>query len=108
MIRTPEFTFNLGATYSWFISAGEMVASANYYYNDGFYWEPENRYEQEQYELLNMDLALYTADETWKFRVFGKNLMGEEYSYYGNSSAVGDAVSAAPPRTFGVSVEYNF
>lgn len=108
VIRTPDFTVNLGVSYAWQMAAGEVVASANYYYNDGYFWEPENRHEQPSYELVNADLSFTTADEEWKFKFFVKNLMDEEYSYYGNSSAAGDAVSAAPPRTFGVAAEYRF
>ncbi|MBR9908731.1 MAG: TonB-dependent receptor [Gammaproteobacteria bacterium] len=108
VIRTPEFTLSIGADYAWYTSSGEIAASVHYYYNDGFYWEPENRLRQDAYEIVNLELAWSNPEETWQARVYAKNLLDEEYSYYSNSSQAGDAISAAPPRTFGVALGYNF
>ena len=74
VIRTPELTFNFGVSQRWNLDAGALVASANYYYNDGFYWEPENRLEQDAYEIVNAELSWYSPNENWRTKLFAKNV----------------------------------
>lgn len=108
MTRAPEFTYNISANYRMQTSAGELSYNIAYYYNDGFFWEPDNRTEQDSYDVLNAEIALTSKDESWRVRVYGRNLLDSEYSYYSQQSSFGDFVSAAPPMTFGVEVEYRF
>lgn len=108
MIRAPEFTYTVSANYRQHTDLGELNYNIAYYYNDGFFWEPDNRTEQESYDVLNAEVALTTKDENWRFRLFGRNLLDSEYSYYSQQSSFGDFVAAAPPLTFGVEVEYRF
>lgn len=108
MTRAPEYTANLSANYRHDTSMGEVNYNIAYYYNDGFFWEPDNRTEQDSYDVLNAEVALTSKDEKWRFRLFGRNLLDSEYSYYSQQSSFGDFVSAAPPLTYGVSVEYSF
>ncbi|WP_342806338.1 TonB-dependent receptor [Alteromonas sp. M12] len=108
LIRTPDYTINIGADYTVFTDTGEVSANLTYYYNDGFYWEAENRLKQESYQIINALVSWTSKDEVWGVKVYGKNLLDEEYSYYSNSAQVGDAISAAPPRTFGIALLYNF
>ena len=108
MIRTPDFTYGIAADYRIPISSGEVTLAANYYYNDGFYWLPDNRIKQKSYDIVNASASFTTRDNKWVFKVFGSNLFDEEYSYYTSSVAFGDMMSAAPPRLYGVSVGLNF
>ncbi|WP_460994611.1 TonB-dependent receptor [Spongiibacter taiwanensis] len=108
MTRAPEFTYSLSANYRQQTGMGELSYNIAYYYNDGFFWEPDNRTEQDSYDVLNAEIAFTTKDENWRFRIFGRNLLDSEYSYYSQQSSFGDFVSAAPPRTYGVEVEYRF
>jgi iron complex outermembrane receptor protein len=106
LVRAPDYTYSLAANYRVPLDIGELNFNVTYYYNDGFYWEPDNRLEQDDYTVLNAEVGLETG--SWFFRVWGRNLQDEEYSYYAQESSTGDLVSAAPPRTYGASAEYRF
>lgn len=106
--RSPESTFSIGAVHTTDTSVGSFTSSVNYYYNDGFYWESDNRTEQESYSLLNAQVTWNSRDDKYYLRVFGNNLTDEEYGTFGISSDLGDFLSAAPPRTYGVKVGVNF
>ena len=108
MTRAPKFTSNISANYRQDTALGEVNYNVSYYYNDGFYWEPDNRTEQDSYDVLNAEVALTTKDEAWRFRLYARNMLDSEYSYYSQQSTFGDFVSAAPPATYGVAVRYSF
>ncbi|MFA5632013.1 MAG: TonB-dependent receptor [Porticoccaceae bacterium] len=108
LIRAPDYTFNVGATYEVPTEYGIVGTTVNYYYNDGFFWEPENRLAQDSYSILNAEISWASPDEKLRLSIFGKNLTDDEYSFYANSGGFGDLVSAGAPRTGGFAVEYNF
>ena len=105
--RSPDFTYNLGAVYSVETEIGGIDASVHYYYNDGFYWESENRTEEDSYSLVNAQVTWTSLEESWYVRLFVNNLTDEEYSQFGISSQFGDFISASEPRTWGVKVGVN-
>ena len=105
MLRTPPVTFNVGFDYSIPSRFGELAFASSYYYNDGFFWEGENRLEQDSYGLLSAQ-ASWAPNDRWQLRVWGKNLTDEEYNAYATANgAFGDSVSPAPGRIFGVAVQ---
>jgi iron complex outermembrane receptor protein len=108
MIRAPKWTTNLTARYSIPVGAFELATDVSWYHNDGFYWEPDNRLRQKAYDVLNAQLAISTADETWRVRVFGRNLLNEKYYVSASANAFGDAGAAASPRTYGVAIDYRW
>ncbi len=108
LIRTPDYTLNIGGKYAIPSSVGEFGLSLNYYYNDGFFWEPENRLKQDAYHVLNADLSWSSINGKSKISIFGKNLTNDKYSYHAISGALGDLISGGAPRTSGIAVEYNF
>ena len=108
VLRTPDLTYNLGINYMIPTENGRYSANLHYYYNDGFYWDQENRLEQESYSIVNAELGWESLTGGWEAKVYGKNLLDEEYSYFSYSSALGDNVTAAAPSTLGVAVTYHF
>ncbi len=105
--RSPEFTFSAGLVHEAELSFGDLTTSVNYYYNDGFFWESENRLAQDAYSIFNAQMTLRPSD-SYYIQVFGNNLTDTEYSNFSISSEVGDFVSAAAPRTFGVRIGAEF
>ena len=108
LVRTADYTYNLGAVYTVETGMGSFAAAMLYAYNDGFPWEVDNRLAQDSYDVVNAELSLTSSDESWRVRVYGKNLFDEEYALYGVSSSFGDSYGAAPPRTWGVALSYDF
>jgi iron complex outermembrane receptor protein len=107
--RAPDMTWNIGFEYVWPVDVGELALNANFYHNDGFAWDADNRLNQKPYELLNGSVAWTSPDEAYKVRLWAANLLDEEYYVYvssGNGNP--DAGSPGAPRTFGIALDYNF
>ncbi len=97
----PHMTLNAAATYTWESSIGSFAFTVSDYYNDGYYWAPENRLRQNPYDLLNASVE-WNANQHWGLRVWGKNLTDRQYLSYAESAATGDTGSPANPRTYGI------
>lgn len=108
MIRSPQWTAGLNVSYAIPVRVGEIGFTVNYYYNDGFFWEPSNRLRQDGFDVVNAELALTTRDEAWRFRIFGRNLGDELYYSSVSEQALGDIATAQAPRTYGAGVDYRW
>jgi iron complex outermembrane receptor protein len=106
--RSPKITANVGATYTIPSQIGPFSLSANYAYNGKFYWEPDNRLQQDAYSLLNTDVSWTTADEHFGLDLFAKNLTNSQYAVWIVAFALGDEYAAAPPRTYGAGFHFKF
>jgi iron complex outermembrane recepter protein len=108
LARAPELTYSLGGEYRVNTSSGLIIASFNYYYNDGFFWDAGNTGLQEDYSVTNVHLTWESQDEKYSVRLYGNNIFDEEYASMGNYTSTGNFLAAAPPATFGVKVAINF
>jgi iron complex outermembrane recepter protein len=106
--RTPDYTYNIGADYRFPSSSGDFTLSANYFYNAGYFTEPENRLREPSYGVWNTSLTWVSPDGKFDVSMWVKNLANEVYSYQINAITVGDARIAAPGRTFGVTAGVHF
>lgn len=109
MLRSPEITANLGASYLLDLaSAGTLEFSGNVYYTDDFYFDTSEVYEQESYHLLSARIEWADPSDSFSVALYGDNLTDEEYlnsllpQFYGALSTWG------APRTYGLSGEYRF
>lgn len=107
-IRTPPLTYTLSVVFDTPVSLGMLGFSLNYYYNDGFYWEVDNRLKQASYGLLNSEVSLTTLNDQWRLALFGQNLAGEEYYVGTTGGTSGDVGAPGAPRTYGINIQYNF
>ena len=107
-IHTPPFTMSLAAAYSVPTSAGGIDLTLAYYYNDGFFWEPDNSVSQPSHHLINASVGWTSPDGKVEARVWGRNLAGEKYFSWANASAFGALYSPASPRTVGLELRYRF
>ncbi len=108
VVRSPDVTLNLGAVYDFDTDIGNFVLSANYYYNDGFFWENDNLHRQESYSVVNAQITWTDPNDRFYIGVFGNNLFDEEYSNFGLASELGTFIAAAPPMTYGVKAGLKF
>ena len=97
----PHMTLDAAATYTLASPIGTFVFNATDYYNDGYYWAPENLLRQNPYDLLNGSVE-WNPNLHWGLRLWGKNLTNREYLSYAESAATGDTGSPANPRTYGI------
>ncbi len=107
-IRTPPVTFNLAANYEVPVGSNKLGFHLSYYYNDGFFWEADNRVRQSSYDLLGAQITLAAEDNRWEFKLFGSNLTDTKYYAQVNQGSLGDAGSPGAPRTYGATISVKF
>ncbi len=107
-IRTPPLTLSLGVDYRRPIGNHEIGFNVSYYYNDGFYWEPDNRYRESSYNLLNALVSFSGPDDRWRVSAFMRNITNERYYSVASFGTFGDQAAPGAPRTYGVSLGFRF
>jgi iron complex outermembrane receptor protein len=124
--RSPENSFGLSVGYEWTVGSVDMELFAAYTQQDEAYISilnelPDNVLSLTEQELLNADLTM-TMDR-WQVSLWGKNLTDEAIVYEGQDLTnfwglsndqfeAGDTdlwnVRFSKPRTYGVTVRYEF
>jgi iron complex outermembrane recepter protein len=109
LVRAPQLTLTTGFQYTIpMVDGGRLVVGGNYYRNSGFYWDADNRLKQPAYGVLDANLAYTYPKENITLRLWGSNLTGTEY--YSTVSETGTSGGylgiPAPPRTYGVAVDF--
>jgi iron complex outermembrane recepter protein len=108
MVRAPEMTANLSATYTVPMASGELSMTGMWYYNDGYCFESACRVVQESYDVVNASISYLTGDEKWKITGWVNNLFDEEYINGALQINTGDLAVYSRPRYGGVRAEYYF
>lgn len=106
--RSPELSGNAGLFYTLDLWRGALEAGIDAYYNDGYFFDNQNSAEQDAYHLVNARIGyLY---QPWNFRLtaFGKNLNGEKYAETKFPFDFGTVARLAPPKTYGVRLNWDF
>ena len=104
-----KWTVDVGPLYTIpLAAAGTATVAATYSYNAGFYYEPDNRFHQGGYGLVNASAMWSSLDEAWSVRAWGKNLTQKAYTTAMYAQTNGDYAEYAPPRTFGLTVTRKF
>ncbi len=107
----PDFSGNIGFNYKVPLASGEINASANYAYSSGFFAGPDNILKQPSYGLLNAQLSWQTSDTGPTLGIFAKNITKEKYYTFlsaGNNPGGYNQGVRGAPRTYGVSLSYEF
>jgi len=112
--RAPEWEFKIGAEYTWDLVQGDLTLRGQYHWQDDTFFRAQNNPDkkQEAYETVDARLTYMSADGRWRVSAYGKNLGDEEYFtnlvVEAGLSGSPVAVTAGPPRTYGVEVGYRF
>ena len=113
--QAPEFTASIGLSHSHTIDGiGILETRLDYYYSEEKFFDDFNNplAVQKSYELINLRIGFESQDGTWDVALFGKNLTDELVaSSIITAPPFGDEgfISVLnPPRTYGLSVAYNF
>lgn len=107
MIRAPKFTSSLAASYTLPTSSGDFSVDANWSHNSGFYWEFSDRTRQPAFDVVNASLGWIAANRRLYARIWARNLFDETY-YAAVAEGQSDIASPEAPRTYGLTVGYNF
>lgn len=106
MQRSPKFTGNVGLDFSDHIGIGTLNMSANYYYSSSFYFDPANQFEQDAYGLLNLSVGLETMEDRLSIRLYGKNVLDEEYRTQVLPGSFAVQETWGEPATVGIELGY--
>jgi iron complex outermembrane receptor protein len=109
-VRTPEYTFNFGPTFTFDVPGGNVELGGSVYYNSGYYFSAQNKdgVDQPKYYLYNARISYLHEASGLRLSVFGKNLADKFYWYNKFETDFNTIGTAAPPRTFGVRLDYQF
>lgn len=107
LIRTPDYTFSLGATYRRPLFGGDLTLNVTAFFSDAYYAELLNRVKQPKYEVVNAS-ATWRSPKGYYVTVFGQNLTNQNYAVGQLISSFIDGAQANKPRWFGVTVGYGF
>jgi iron complex outermembrane receptor protein len=107
--NAPRFTGTASIDYGFDTSAGRFGVNVNGNYNSGFPFDAGGHIRQKEYMLVNAELS-YSPKGMEGLRVvaWGKNLSNHDYLQGSLPTFYADLVSWAPPRTYGVRLEYRF
>lgn len=106
---TPDWTFSISPLYVIPLETmGNLALGATLNYNDGFYYEPDNRLHQGPYTVVNTTINWIDPDELYSVQLWAKNLTNQVYTQAQYSQGNGDYAIYAPPRTYGVTFKRNF
>lgn len=108
--RSPRWSGTFGLNQSIEAPGGTVEVAANAYYNGGFFYNAQNTDVAKQKPYYLLDAHAGYLYEAWKLRltVFGQNLNNRVYSYSAFTADYGTALTLAPPRSYGLRLNWEF
>ena len=108
LLNTPDVTFNALLAHRADIGGGKLDTSLAYSYNDGFYWQVDNRVRQKSFHLVNGQIKWTAPSDFWYLRAFGRNLLNEKYLAQVSQTSTGDIGVPAVGRIYGIGAGLKF
>ena len=115
--NTPRHTVNINGTYTIPLQGGaELAINADFAFTHHFWYSSNNApgvfardaTYQSPTGVFNASASWLSAKGDWKITAWGKNLNDELYTNKRLSFSQASWALYAPPRTYGVSVQYNY
>ncbi len=106
--NTPDITFSIGGSLDVPTSIGKFTLAGNYYYNDGFVGTVDERVKQASYNTVDMSLTWKDLSDAFYVRLWGKNLTDAFYRTQIGASNSGDNGTPGTPRTYGLTLGFDF
>lgn len=110
LAQSPELSYNLLAQYEWSLSS-ELVmrVAADYVFQDDTTGGSQPTDATEDYAIANARVGVDSADGAWSALLWVRNVTDEYYFPAAYTGGNGPYVrSVGMPRTFGVTLGYNF
>ncbi|WP_144097535.1 TonB-dependent receptor [Croceicoccus sediminis] len=106
--NAPKFSGNIGFEYRQPVGAGAVRLSSNLLYAGKAYNELDNRLFVKEHEVLSASLG-WEGDDGLRVSVWGNNLTDSYYYVFQAGVSGGtDIAQPAAPRTYGVTLGYDF
>jgi iron complex outermembrane receptor protein len=108
--RASKRSWSVNSNYAWLLQNGsEFNLQASYAYKSDFYFDPSNLPAAQEDGYGMLDARISWQGERWAVSGWGRNLTDEEFrinTFISNIAGTVDLWSL--PRTYGVTVAYNF
>lgn len=122
MVRTPNFSGNLGIDYETSLADGTIRFATNGTYSSSYVpnnpslygpmaapeLQDRQRFRQGAYFLLNAQVSWTDPSDSFTLTVFGTNLTDKAYRLTYNGGFFGDYGTNAPPLSYGIKGSYAF
>jgi len=109
LVRSPDWTFNLAASYSIPLAdLGRIEPSVNLFNSSSFYWDFNNRVKTGGYTMLNGQLSWHLPGDGFSISLWGRNLTDKRVYRSALTTSITDQVVWNDPRTYGVRLSYAF
>jgi iron complex outermembrane recepter protein len=107
--RTPKIIYSVGVDYNYpLANGGSLDANTKWYHNGGFFWEPTDRFRQDDYTLGNVSLAYKFPDKRLTVQGYVTNVTNKNYQNILLLVPTSIDISDAPPRQYGVTVSWKY
>ncbi len=108
VVRTPKYTYTLGANQRFPMGPGDVEVGIDVYYNDGFFFYPQNEdfLATPSYSLWNARVSYFYDPWGLQLTVFGENVTDEEYFTSVFAVDTGRFQTLNAPRIFGARVKW--
>ena len=108
----PTSVVAFGATYTRPVAIGDIDLSGNYYFNSGYYQEPDNVARQPSYSQVNASLR-WRPTARYSVSAYVNNLTNQPVQLINSVTGLGafgavPRLTYAPPRTYGVTLAAKF
>ncbi|HEY1706924.1 MAG TPA: TonB-dependent receptor [Rhizomicrobium sp.] len=108
LIRAPEFSGTLSATYHHDLEHGRFAVTGSYSYQSKVDFDSFGDMTQGGYGLLNARVEWTTPDERWSIAAYGRNLTDTVYYNQGLQAGLANLVTYGWPRTYGVELAIRY
>lgn len=108
LVRTPQFTGSVSASYDQPVGGGNVKVSANYYRTSKFHFDPVGQFQQKGYGLLNGSIVYSPNNDRFSVGVFGNNLTDATYLTQVLPFSGAILQTYGTPRTYGVQATVKF
>lgn len=110
--RTPlaaKWTLNAGVDYTVDTPAGELTLTGDYYYNSGYFFEPDNLLREDGFDLVNLQARLQLT-ENFGVRLWGRNVTGTKYIVIGSTvlGSLGYLWAPGARASYGATLDFRF
>lgn len=108
--RTPKYSAAAELSKTTQTDIGPLEVAADLYYNSGFYYLAQNTAFNEESDYMLVGARISLLYEPWNLRItaFGRNLTDENYNYSRYIDDFGSLDAKAPPRTFGLRLNWTY
>jgi iron complex outermembrane receptor protein len=110
LIRAPDSTFSVGATYRHPLAGGELTWNATAFFSSSYWFDLTNRLSQPAYEVVNASITWHANPDGRGFyaSVFAQNLTDQAYAAGFIISSFVDGTQVNKPRWFGATIGVAF